>query len=608
MDMTALYFLRWRGRRQGPLTLAQIERKLAESEIGMFHEIEIGAQWITLKQFLEQMEAERRVEAERFDATERASSTSTTQKHTGSDWPTDSKSDAESTEDPKVPGINVGDCIKRAWQATTKNPAETIIGFLMYTFILGVMLAMYWGVSWWAIGSRSLSYVSHNLQLYALSIICFITIWLLYNVIGGALLGGLWYLFVRVIRGESGGLHDLFAGFKRNPLQLAVGLFVSSLLLSLAFSLPLVIYAEILTLFMLASGTAFSLSSIAGQTSVFFTGLFFWVGLIVAGVASLGLYSYVFATRFLYVIPLIVDRRIGYFNALKVSSLHVSRQFWSVFSLILLALIVGFAGALLCGVGMLFTFPLSFAALAVGYTGMFDIVNVEERKGGPNFLRWLLASGLGLAVLLGAAAVVVSVAKFRVESKLQGTTHVEAGQGKDPVTPKQSEIPGKPVPEPAPDAAHGGNAAQTNKPIPAASTAEPEAKTNGFSIVTSQVIKDFPERVIGRKVAVLQGTYQELVVSYLDSVPETTIEENGLASTIKADARRNLIEFWADDREGHEFYKFIGAKDRIGKQLLALKRGAIINIYGKGFQLEKADGQAGIWVDTIELVVGNSGK
>jgi hypothetical protein len=605
MDATRSFLVRWRGHVQGPFSLPQIERKLADSEIGMLHEVRINEEWITLKQFFEQVEAARRAEAERLGAIEREATASPTQMQS-SDWSKDSKSGAEGAGEVDERGISVGDCIKRAWQLTTKNPGEIIIGFLMYTFIVGLMLALYWGVSWWAVVSRSLSYVSHNMLLYALSIICSITIWLLYNLIGGALLGGLWHLFVRVVRGESGGLNDLFAGFKRNLLQLAVGLFVSSLFLSLVFLLPLIIYAEILTIFLVASGTAFSWSTVAGQMSMFFTGLFFWVGLIVAGVASLGLYSYVFATRFLYVIPLIVDRRISYFNALKVSSLHVSRQFWSVFGLILLGLIVGFAGALLCGVGMVFTFPLSFAALAVGYTGIFDGVDAQERCGSSHFLRWLLATGLSLILLLGAVVVVVSFAKFSGGPKLQGNTQMEGGKESGVSTPKQPESSAKPAS--LPSAAVGGNAVQSGQPVPPASSTKSEAETNGFSIVTSQFMNDFPERVMGRKVAVLHGTYQKMVTSYLENVPETTLEENGLASTIKMDARQNLVEFWADDRDGHEFYRFIGAKDRIGAQLMALKGGATINIYGKGFLLEKAEGKVGIWVDTIELVAGDNGK
>jgi uncharacterized membrane protein len=601
MDTTRSYHLRWRGRVQGPFTFAQIERKLAESEIGMLHEIEAGGQWVTLKQYLEQ------VDAERLAATDPAAADSPTQEYSGKG---SSKSSTETKEADELDesGISVGDCIKHAWQVTTRNPVETIIGFLLFNFIVGVMLALYWGVSWLAIGSRSLSYNSHNILLYALSIICSVTLWLLYNFLGGALLGGLWYLFVRVVRGESGGLNDLFAGFKRNLLQLAIGLFVSNLLLLFIILLPWIIFAEILTIFFVASETTFSLSSMAGQTALFFTGLFGWVGLLVAGVASLGLYSYVFTTRFLYVIPLMVDRRISYFKALNVSSQYVSRQFWSVFGLLLLALILGLAGALLCGVGMVFTCPLSFAALAVGYTAIFDGVDTEKRYGSSHFLRWLLAFGLGLVLLLGAAGVVVDIAKFGGGPKLQGITHLEGGKEAGLSIPKKPETNAKPAFETTTNAADGANTVQTNKPIPTASSIGSETATNGFSIVTSEFINTFPERVIGRKVAVLHGTYQEMVTSYLENVPETTLEENGLASTITVDAKRNLVEFWADDRDGHEFYKFIGAKDRIGEQLLALKRGGTVNIYGKGFLLEKAEGKAAIWVDTIESVVGNSGK
>ena len=52
MDPDAKYMLRWRGRQSGPFTLPQIERKLAENEIGMLHEVFSDGQWVSIQQVL----------------------------------------------------------------------------------------------------------------------------------------------------------------------------------------------------------------------------------------------------------------------------------------------------------------------------------------------------------------------------------------------------------------------------------------------------------------------------------------------------------------------------------------------------------------------------
>jgi len=59
------FMLRWRGQQDGPYSLATIDRKLANNEIGMLHEVQREGLWITLKSFLEIRVREQKVETER---------------------------------------------------------------------------------------------------------------------------------------------------------------------------------------------------------------------------------------------------------------------------------------------------------------------------------------------------------------------------------------------------------------------------------------------------------------------------------------------------------------------------------------------------------------
>jgi hypothetical protein len=56
-DSSATFFIRWRGRQEGPYTAAVIEAKLAANQIGLLHEISRNGQWITLRDYFAEREA-----------------------------------------------------------------------------------------------------------------------------------------------------------------------------------------------------------------------------------------------------------------------------------------------------------------------------------------------------------------------------------------------------------------------------------------------------------------------------------------------------------------------------------------------------------------------
>ena len=55
MEPTSRYFIRWRGRQQGPFTWAQIERKIEENEIGLLHEIYFQGRWCLIREANQQL-------------------------------------------------------------------------------------------------------------------------------------------------------------------------------------------------------------------------------------------------------------------------------------------------------------------------------------------------------------------------------------------------------------------------------------------------------------------------------------------------------------------------------------------------------------------------
>jgi uncharacterized membrane protein len=125
----------------------------------------------------------------------------------------------------------------------------------------------------------------------------------------------------------------------------------------------------------------------------FFTGFnFFWPLLLVSLVASLfiviglfflvipGLYLLV---AYLFASCLVVDRRLEFWPAMEMSRRAVNPLWFGFFAFLLILTVINLAGALLLGLGLLATIPISFCALTAAYDDLFgfssDYREVEPR-------------------------------------------------------------------------------------------------------------------------------------------------------------------------------------------------------------------------------------
>jgi len=142
-------------------------------------------------------------------------------------------------------------------------------------------------------------------------------------VVNGPLLGGLYCYYLKRIRGQSAELNDAFSGFSSpNFLQLFLGALVSSILVAIGLSLCIVP----------------------------------------------GIYL---AVAWQLAMPIIQDKRIGFWEAMEVSRKVLTRHWWVMLGLVLVIGLINIAGAILCGVGLFVSAPLSFIALAYVYEDLF---------------------------------------------------------------------------------------------------------------------------------------------------------------------------------------------------------------------------------------------
>lgn len=81
--------------------------------------------------------------------------------------------------------------------------------------------------------------------------------------------------------------------------------------------------------------------------------------------------SVVIGTIFIFTYPLIVDRRLSGFNAVKTSIKAAFANLGGALGLVLMLMLLSFVGVLFCYVGALLVMPLHFAAYSIAYRQVF---------------------------------------------------------------------------------------------------------------------------------------------------------------------------------------------------------------------------------------------
>ena len=159
--------------------------------------------------------------------------------------------------------------------------------------------------------------------------------WLLGMLVNSILLGGLYSVNIRSIRGERFGTQEALAGIRIALVPLVAAGLISGALTSLSLLLfilpgvhPAVRYASVLP-------------------------------------------SVYLAVSYMFVLPLVVDKRMEVWTALEVSRRVVHHQWWTAFALAIVATLIVLAGLLAFVVGVVIAVPVATAALMYAYDDLF---------------------------------------------------------------------------------------------------------------------------------------------------------------------------------------------------------------------------------------------
>jgi uncharacterized membrane protein len=180
-------------------------------------------------------------------------------------------------------------------------------------------------------------------------------------VIIGPMMCGIYLCLLQRMRGEEVKFETLFKGFD---------FFMPSLIASLIQFVPIIIlvFGSYILFFVMFIGLAASQGGSGGGNPAAALGMMVMVFLFVIFILIM---SVLIQALFIFMYPLIVDKKLSGMDAVKTSFSAVRANLGGVFGLVLLNLGVTLLGLLCCYVGVFFVVPVTMASQAVLYRKVF---------------------------------------------------------------------------------------------------------------------------------------------------------------------------------------------------------------------------------------------
>ena len=181
------------------------------------------------------------------------------------------------------------------------------------------------------------------------------------GILMGPMMCGIYFTLFKQRRGQPIEFGDLFKGFDY---------FGESLIAALLHMVPIFLILIPTYIIFYISMFAMMAASGGGNDPGLVLGFFgFWALVWLVLIAIL----IVISVLFTFAYPLIVDRRLGGFDAIKLSMRAAKANFGGLLGMMLLTSFLTFLGVLLCYVGAFLVMPISFGAIAVAYERVFGL-------------------------------------------------------------------------------------------------------------------------------------------------------------------------------------------------------------------------------------------
>ena len=171
----------------------------------------------------------------------------------------------------------------------------------------------------------------------------------------GQLMAGVYLVTLKTMRNQPTDVGEMFVGFKTAYVQLLLCYIIITLLTGLA-AMPGVVMIAVPAIIM-AEKEAFDVLMLA---------------LIFLGILVLLIPVFYLTVIWMFSLPLVIDKGLGFWQAMETSRKVVSKHWFSVFGLLIVIALIYFVGMLLCCVGVFLSFPLGIAATMYAYENLFS--------------------------------------------------------------------------------------------------------------------------------------------------------------------------------------------------------------------------------------------
>jgi hypothetical protein len=227
--------------------------------------------------------------------------------------------------------LDIGRCVGDAWNLL-KNNFGLVFGGVAIFFLIQMGMA----------GLGQIPFVGLVFSLASV-------------ILSGPLMGGVYYFLLKNIRRQPVEIGDVFAGFRLAFGQLLLGYIVVAILTGLSALPGLAIMA--FPIYIMVQHHTAELGPI----------LLVILGFIVAMVPATYL-----SVGWIFSLPLIIDKQMEFWPAMRASRQMVGKHWWLVFGLLVVCGLIYFAGFLACCVGLFFALPIVFGAMMYAYESIFS--------------------------------------------------------------------------------------------------------------------------------------------------------------------------------------------------------------------------------------------
>ncbi len=247
----------------------------------------------------------------------------------------------------QMPGkIRFDECLNKAWESFQVNWGLCVVATLILFAVSGVVqipMQIAQSLLGRFTGHGSSAQVGMMVGAFAV----FLFFYLLATGVSSILSAGFMFFFIETMRTGKAKLDDIFAGFRNSA-------WVQILLAMLVW-----VVAVFLIVGVILTPGIFLAVAMKSKLAVFVSAALVLIPL-----------AY-FSVGIAFVFPLIVDKKIGFWEAIVTSLKTVHRQWFRAFGLMILVGLVAMVGVFVCCVGMLASMPLAYLIWGQGYRQLF---------------------------------------------------------------------------------------------------------------------------------------------------------------------------------------------------------------------------------------------